>query len=121
MNWNFTFLLVTSGVLIGLMYALIALGCAAVLHGFCMIGPSHIPRWTASLGKISYGLYVYHFLVMALTSVFLNRLHIHPFSGASAAVSLLVTIVAAKLSYAWLESPFLRLKRRFEIVHSRPI
>jgi peptidoglycan/LPS O-acetylase OafA/YrhL len=33
----------------------------------------------------------------------------------------LLTILAAKLSYRWLESPFLRLKRRFEIVHSRPI
>src|SRR5271165_4920250 len=30
MNWNFTFLLVTSGVLIGLMYALIALGFVLV-------------------------------------------------------------------------------------------
>jgi len=30
MSWNFTFLLVTSGVLIGLMYALIALGFVLV-------------------------------------------------------------------------------------------
>jgi peptidoglycan/LPS O-acetylase OafA/YrhL len=39
-------------------YALIAAGCAAMLLAF--VGLKRVPRWLAYLGRISYGLYVYH-------------------------------------------------------------
>lgn len=102
-------------------YALIALGCAAVLQGFCMIGPSHMPQWATNLGRISYGLYVFHFLAIRIASKLFERFRVPYSEGFSFPLALLLTILAAKLSYRWLESPFLRLKRRFEIVHSRPI
>jgi peptidoglycan/LPS O-acetylase OafA/YrhL len=102
-------------------YALIAVGCGAILQGFCMIGSSHIPKWAANLGKISYGLYVYHFLAIRLSFIPLLLLHIPYNVITSCALAFPLTILAAKLSYTHLESPFLRLKRRFEIVHSRPI
>lgn len=102
-------------------YGLAALGCAAVLQGFCMIGPSHIPQWAASLGKISYGLYVYHVLAVDFShALFISKHGFLPFA-ASVLVALLLTIAAATISYAYVESPFLRLKRRFELLHSRPI
>jgi peptidoglycan/LPS O-acetylase OafA/YrhL len=110
-----------SGIYLMIGYAMIALGCAAVLHGFCMIGPSYMPRWVTGLGKISYGLYVYHYLAIQLSLVFFISLHIPHASLFSVFLALALTILAAKLSYSRLESPFLRLKRRFEIVHSRPI
>jgi peptidoglycan/LPS O-acetylase OafA/YrhL len=86
-----------------------------------MIGPSHMPQWATNLGKISYGLYVFHFLAIRIASKLFERFHVPYSEGFSFPLALLLTILAAKLSYKWLEIPFLRLKRRFEIVHSRPI
>ncbi len=102
-------------------YALVALGCAAVLQGFCMIGASHIPRWAASLGKISYGLYVYHVLAIDFSQALFSSKQSPMYFAISALLALLLTIAAAVISYSFLETPFLRLKRRFEFVHSRPI
>lgn len=102
-------------------YGLYALGCAALLQGFCMIGPSHIPRWAAYLGKISYGLYVYHLLAVEFVDVLFAAWHGFAIWILRTLLALLLTVAAAILSYAFLESPFLRLKRRFEIVHSRPV
>jgi peptidoglycan/LPS O-acetylase OafA/YrhL len=113
--------LASSGVDLITGYALIALGCAAVLHGFCIIGPRHMPKWATDLGKISYGLYVYHLLAIEVTTLLFDRIHVPYPRGFAAPFALALTILAAKLSYAWLESPFLRFKRRFETVHSRPI
>ena len=102
-------------------YGLVALGCAAVLQGFCMIGSSYVPRHIANLGKISYGLYVYHVLIIELVIGILYLRRGVIYFAISAFLSLLVTILAAKFSYACFESPFLRLKRRFEVLHTRPI
>jgi peptidoglycan/LPS O-acetylase OafA/YrhL len=102
-------------------YTLIALGCAAVLQGFCMMGPQAMPRWAATLGKISYGLYVYHLLAIEFAKACVDPARGFWQMIASAAIALILTIAAAVLSYAFLETPFLKLKRRFETVHSRPI
>ncbi len=102
-------------------YLLITLGCAAILHGFCMIGPSHFPDWATYLGKISYGLYVYHILAIDFSHALLVSFHGTTFVVASALVALSLTIVMAVISYAFLESPFLRIKKRYEIVHTRSI
>lgn len=110
-----------SGAALMAAYGLIALGCATVLQGFCMIGPSHIPAWMAGLGKISYGLYVYHVLAIEFAHALFSSLPGFVYSVVSAFLALLLTIAAAILSYDFLEAPALRLKRRFEIVHSRPI
>ena len=58
------------------------------------------------LGRISYGLYVYHGLALAMTDAW-----VWPAASAFA-----VTLVAAAVSYHVYELPFLRLKRRFERV-----
>jgi peptidoglycan/LPS O-acetylase OafA/YrhL len=116
-----TFGMAVSGTDLVIRYALTALGCAAILQGFCMIGPSHMPRWAIYLGKISYGLYVFHVLAIEFTRACFRGSHGLPGLAASALVALLLTSAAAIISYAFLESPFLRLKRRFEIVHTRPV
>lgn len=76
----------------------------------------------AYLGKISYGLYVYH-----MTGLFLSR-HIL-LEGPESSLRLwvwrallagVITLTLSAISYAVLEKPFLRLKRRFAYVQSRP-
>lgn len=113
--------LAVNGLSLMIGYLLFSVGCAAVLWGICLIGPNHIPKWLANLGKISYGLYVYHVLAVDLAIAGLNRLHLPSSKIFAAPLALLLTIIMAKISYAWLETPFLRLKRRFEVIHSRPI
>jgi len=93
-------------------FGLGALGCASVLHGFCVVGPSCMPRWASSLGKISYGLYVWHLFMLVVARGFISSL------AGSVPLALGLTILTAQLSYSLIERPFLRLKSRFEVLHS---
>lgn len=61
-------------------------------------------------GKISYGLYVVHLLILNLLA---RTILGAPFT--KAAVGLLITLFIADLSYRLLEQPFLRLKRQFSL------
>ena len=77
-------------------------------------------EWVVRLGKISYGLYMLHFIGLLVVIDLL-----HPRWGwtllATKALGLALTILLAWASYRWVESPFLRLKDRFATVLSRPV
>jgi peptidoglycan/LPS O-acetylase OafA/YrhL len=77
-------------------------------------------EWVVWLGKISYGLYMLHFLGL----LFMIDL-LHPRWGwtllATKALGLALTVLLAWASYRWVESPFLRWKDRFATVLSRPV
>jgi peptidoglycan/LPS O-acetylase OafA/YrhL len=95
-------------------------GCLALLLAFC--GSSFASQPLVYLGKISYGLYVYHVLALSLVGHTLGdkagtpaRFLIYWCGG------FLLTIVLASASYHWLETPFLRLKEKFATVKSRPV
>jgi peptidoglycan/LPS O-acetylase OafA/YrhL len=63
------------------------------------------------LGKISYGLYAYHILSLRLSIYLFSRYH-HPHGWSlSWLCALAITFLLAAVSFRWLESPFLRLKR----------
>jgi peptidoglycan/LPS O-acetylase OafA/YrhL len=106
-------------------YPVVAIGCVAFVLAALGAGTSW-PRLMLNptlvyLGKISYGLYVYHQL-----AIFLGYLLLHagPASVSRIAyipMTLLFTVAAAAASYRWLESPFLRLKDRYSYVASRPV
>lgn len=77
-----------------------------------------------ALGKLSFGLYVYHsFTVDAFTraAAFLPEGPLHaPLWLALALLCFAITVLAALASYEFLEKPFLKRKRLQEIVPSRP-
>jgi peptidoglycan/LPS O-acetylase OafA/YrhL len=71
--------------------------------------------WLVFLGRISYGLYVFH--LFSLSLVF--RMSFVPLLGIQLnferrlILSFLLTVLLAAISYRWLEQPFLRLKKYF--------
>ena len=73
------------------------------------------------LGRISYGLYVFHLFALQGCESVLRHVHLshdmYPLVHLPFAMA--VTVCLAALSYRFLETPFLRLKSRFTFVHSR--
>ncbi len=106
--------------LLSMLYALVLMNIAA--------NPKPLFRFenrvTGFLGNLSYGIYVYHYLILyALLQVF--RLVGFSAEGdpllfniAIYGGTLLISIAAAALSYRFIETPFLRLKSRFALVRS---
>lgn len=74
------------------------------------------------LGKRSYGLYVYHLiLIKAGESVLTKIFNIQNQSFLWFAFSLTCTIAVSILSYSIIEKPFLKIKKKFQIINSRPV
>jgi peptidoglycan/LPS O-acetylase OafA/YrhL len=106
---------------------LIALpGCLCLFFSCLQLAGGRLQKPFIYLGKISYGLYVFHVLWLGaardLIRHFLGE-HLSPIPAALGAMSLALpaTIVTGMLSYRYLESPFLRFKKRFTVVRSRPL
>ena len=99
-----------------------AMAAGAWLIFLSALGSNLAPRWLRYLGKISYGLYVFHELAQYLSAKLLGgSVHsLRAFVGYWS-LSLSLTVVMAALSYQVFESPFLRLKERFTRVKSRPV
>jgi len=71
------------------------------------------------LGKISYGLYVYHLLALVLMRSALSPLGVALYP-VYALLGFALTVALSIVSYHFLELPFLKLKERFTYVLSRP-
>ena len=97
-------------------------GLGAALLFFSLLGASLSPTGVLQyLGKISYGLYVFHGVCLLIAHIAARRI---PFIQRHQwlllyTIPLPMTIAVASLSYRYFESPFLRLKERFELVRSR--
>lgn len=75
--------------------------------------------WFVYLGRISYGLYVFHLLALALLpTLFVTVFGVPPRFEQRVVLSFALTVVFAAASYRWLEQPFLRLKKRFTFARS---
>ncbi len=98
-------------------YLLIAAGCAGMLYGFLRLPRFFIRPSLVYLGRISYGLYVFHGLALMVVPRLFGR-HL-PHGGAWLIFVLVGVVLMAALSYEFYEKPFLRWKHRFEVVHSR--
>jgi peptidoglycan/LPS O-acetylase OafA/YrhL len=105
-------------------YPAIAVGAILILFAFTNPSSS---RGTSMLrlpaliylGRISYGLYVYHLLSLALVSRFAGQFIQRHFLLIQFFGGLALTIGLSALSFQLLEQPFLRLKARFTHVPSR--
>jgi peptidoglycan/LPS O-acetylase OafA/YrhL len=102
-------------------YPSVALGGVLLLLSVLRNRTSGGNRVFVYLGRISYGLYVFHVLGLLISD------RTVPDQTASlwrytlrVLVALAATIAMAAVSYRWLETPFLSLKQRFTHVLSRP-
>ena len=102
-------------------YFFAALGATAVVWATL----NDRPGWLASpalvyLGRISYGLYVVHFLALWIAADFIGGATGMTGIAAKAALGLAITVPLAALSYHLIERPFLTLKARLAVIPSRP-
>lgn len=103
------------GVVLG--YPIVAISSVGLLLSLLTDAPSWYARGPlVYLGRISYGLYVFHLLALKLADMIQARLG---YVKASM-VGLFLTVLFAMVSYQTLEKPFLRLKERYSHVLSRP-
>jgi peptidoglycan/LPS O-acetylase OafA/YrhL len=79
------------------------------------------------LGKISYGLYIFHLIAIRFAYQICNSF-VNTGDGISTdhtsivfLISLVLTLFFSALSYRFIERPFLKLKEKFSLVPSRPI
>ena len=70
------------------------------------------------IGRISYGMYIMHPLIIVLVLSFFNTQRVNPLYENVLAYLLIVslTIIFSYLSYRYVEKPFLRLKDRFTTI-----
>ncbi len=98
-----------------------SLGAVAILYaGLGSRSRLVTSDWVVWLGKISYGLYLLHFVGILIMVELLCPRWGWPLL-ATRALGLLITVPLAWASYRWIESPFLRWKDRFATVLSRPV
>ena len=101
-------------------FPVVAISCTLIMLAVLGIGVG-MPRSLLYLGKISYGLYVYHALGNVLSNMVIPvhtaflQLALRPVAA------LAITMLMASISYAVLETPFLKLKKRFAHIDSRPV
>lgn len=75
------------------------------------------------LGNLSYGIYMYHFVVIALLIGTFKQLNIVVDNSVLSqlivySLSILATILVSWLSYTFIEKPFLKLKHKFSVINS---
>jgi peptidoglycan/LPS O-acetylase OafA/YrhL len=104
-------------------YPLVALACSMLLVASLRpridLTRHALTRPILYLGKISYGLYVFHLMFIMLLGV--GAAHVPGRRVLLICAAFLCSVVAAALSYHVLERPFLTLKKRVTYIPSRPV
>ena len=104
-------------------YVIVGIGTAMILLGTLGARVPSYASFAVYLGKISYGLYVYHLICIHLADwIAVSVLHMQ---RARSVITLIFglgfTLLVSITSYRYFETPFLKIKKRFEIVKSRPV
>ena len=107
-------------------FLIVLAGCLCLFFSLLQLAAGKMQKPMIYLGKISYGLYVYHVLWLGVARHLTERFtagRLSPVTSSLCAMSLALpaTIVTAALSYRYLECPFLQLKKRFTVILSRPV
>ena len=104
------------------LYGCVLAGCIVLFLSFFGLPGRFIPQPLRWLGKISYGLYVYHPLVLTLTPRWpATWEHKASLAALRLCLELSIAILVAGLSYHWLERPFLRWKEHITFVPNRRV
>ena len=97
-------------------------GCVVIF--LAVLGMSNVSRSLIYLGKISYGLYVFHSGMLQISMRLTKPLRLASHSAANLflvdGIALLLCILVAHLSYRHFEKPFIKLKERHAVILSRP-
>jgi peptidoglycan/LPS O-acetylase OafA/YrhL len=110
------------------LFCLYLVARASYGNGFpSLIGSLLDNAFMRHIGRISYGLYVYHMLVPTLVVPFIIKV-LHRFlhititfsEGPMKLVSLIVLILLASVSWYIFEAPFIRLKKYFQLSQVKP-
>lgn len=116
------------GAIVGWLLVLIG----AILFFITTLGVSQkfVPKGLVYLGRISFGLYMFHSLIFHLIfhnlrSYWEKPLILFQFSSTTIAIVgtvlvFAITVGLASVSYRYFERPFLKIKERFAIINSRP-
>jgi peptidoglycan/LPS O-acetylase OafA/YrhL len=108
-----------SGTSLALGYILAAAGCSLLFYSFWGAGYT-MPKSVVFLGKISFGLYIFHEFAMEIMKSDALPISTLP-EPVRNLLSLPLDIAFAAASYTWLEKPFLTLRTRFTHVSNRPL
>ncbi len=101
-------------------FPVVALGATLILLSVLGIS-ARLPKSLLYLGKISYGLYVYHTLGNLLSNRLVPAQRSFMQLALRPTLAFGITVALAAVSYAVLEKPFLKLKQRFAHINSRPV
>ncbi len=99
-------------------YFFVLVGVLLIFFGFLGLESRWVSSWLVYLGQISYGLYIWHMIVLwFITKTFGVLGAAGSFAKCIAALG--ITMLLASASYRWLETPFLLLKDRFAFIKTR--
>ncbi|HSU33247.1 MAG TPA: acyltransferase [Bryobacteraceae bacterium] len=98
-------------------FAMVMIGCTAIFLSLLGAPQRVLPSSLIYLGKISYGLYVFHVPCREIALALIGHARHAPILVP--VLQMALTIGVATLSYYYFEKPFLRLKEKFEFVPSR--
>ena len=109
-------------------WGLILTGVVLFFLSFYGVEEKYVPPGLAYLGRISYGMYVFH-ITMFWFVYQIYKKELDAFSKMIGAyewrnevgfiIAIVATAIIAILSYVFFEKPFLRLKRKFTLILSR--
>lgn len=98
--------------------SLLALGWVLACSGSHPL-TSSAARWSGWLGRRGYGLYVWHWpILLALIQIPVLTADTQRLAVWAIPISLALTVLVSIASYRFLEEPFLRLRVRFQAVHT---
>lgn len=107
-----------------LTYPLVGAGVSLILSSVLQGGLGPLSSWMKQplpryLGKISYGLYVYHISILGLLHKLIPKDDSLAYPIINLMLAFVITVLISTISYEFFEKPFQRIKSKFTVIESR--